>query len=80
MRGGRGPYREALKNSIEPSPTARRPYEAKGQHVYAQRSAMSVLVATNHRDVIKLPRGDRRICVPTCGPRMTAKKTKEIRA
>jgi hypothetical protein len=41
---------------------------------------MSVLVATNHRDVIKLPRGDRRICVPTCGPRMTAKKTKEIRA
>src|SRR5215470_13895242 len=59
---------EALKNNIEPSPTARRPYEAKGQHVYAQRSAMSVLVATNHRDVIKLPRGDRRCCVLTCGP------------
>jgi hypothetical protein len=71
---------EALKNSIEPSPTARRPYEAKGQHVYAQRSAMSVLVATNHRDVIKLPRGDRRCCVPTCGPKMTAKETDEIRA
>jgi hypothetical protein len=71
---------EALKNNIEPSPTARRPYEAKGQNVYAQRSAMSVLVATNHRDVIKLPRGDRRCCVPTCGPKMTAKETEEIRA
>jgi hypothetical protein len=71
---------EALKNNIEPSPTARRPYEAKGQHVYAQRSAMSVFVATNHRDVIKLPRGDRRCCVLTCGPKMTAKETAEIRA
>jgi hypothetical protein len=71
---------EALKNTIEPSPTARRPYEAKGQHAYAQRSAMSVLVATNHRDVIKLPRGDRRCCVPTCGPKMTAGQTAEIRA
>jgi hypothetical protein len=71
---------EALKNVIEPSPTARRPYEAKGQHVYAQRSAATVLAATNHRDVIKLPRGDRRICVPTCGPRMTAREVDEIRA
>jgi hypothetical protein len=71
---------EALKNNIEPSPTARRPYEAKGQHVYAQRSAMSVIIATNHRDVIKLPRGDRRCCVLACGPKMTAKETEEIRA
>jgi len=71
---------EALKNNIEPSPTARRPYEAKGQHVYAQRSAMSVIIATNHRDVIKLPRGDRRCCVLACGPKMTAKETAEIRA
>jgi hypothetical protein len=70
---------EALKNNIEPSPTARRPYEAKGQHVFAQRSAMSVIVATNHRDVIKLPRGDRRCCVLTCGPKMKAKETEEIR-
>jgi hypothetical protein len=71
---------EALKNNIEPSPTARRPYEAKGQHIYAQRSAMSVLIATNHRDVIKLPRGDRRCCVLTCGPKMTAEETEDIRA
>jgi hypothetical protein len=71
---------EALKNNIEPSPTARRPYEAKGQHTYAQRSAMSVLIATNHRDVIKLPRGDRRCCVLTCGSKMTVKETEEIRA
>jgi hypothetical protein len=71
---------EALKNTIEPSPTARRPYEAKGQHAYVQRSAMSVLVATNHRDVIKLPRGDRRCCVLICGVKMTARQTVEIRA
>jgi hypothetical protein len=71
---------EALKNNIEPSPTARRPYEAKGQHVYAQRSAMSVIIATNHRDVIKLPRGDRRCSVLTCGPRMTVEEREDIRA
>lgn len=71
---------EALKNTIEPSPTARRRYEAKGQHAYAQRSAASVLIATNHRDVVKLPRGDRRICVLTCGPRMTTQEVEEIRA
>ena len=37
---------EALKNAIDPSPTARRRFEAKGQHAYAQRSAMS----HDHRD------------------------------
>lgn len=71
---------EALKDIIEPSPTARRPYEAKGQHVYVQCSAMSVLIATNHRDVLKLPRDDRRCCVLTCGPEMTIKEIEEIRA
>jgi hypothetical protein len=71
---------EALKNNVEPSPTARRPYEQKGQYVYAQRSAMSVIVATNHRDVIKLPSDDRRICVITCGDEMTAAETATIRA
>jgi hypothetical protein len=71
---------EALKNNIEPSPTARRPFEAKGQHIYAQRCAMSVLIATQHPDVVKLPRSDRRFGVLTCGPRMTAEETEEIRA
>ena len=37
---------DALKNVIDPSPTARRRFEAKGQHAYAQRSAMS----HDHRD------------------------------
>ena len=37
---------EALKNAIDPSPTARRRFEAKGQHAYAQRSAM----IHDHRD------------------------------
>jgi hypothetical protein len=71
---------EALKNAIDPSPTARRRFEAKGQHAYAQRSAMSGIIATNHRDVIKLPRDDRRFCVLTCGNKMTAEQTAGIRA
>ena len=60
---------EALKNAIDPSPTARRRFEEKDQHVYAQRSAMSAIIATQHRDVVKLPRDDRRFSVITCGGR-----------
>jgi hypothetical protein len=71
---------EALKNSIDPSPTARRRFEAKGQHAYAQTSAASINAATNHRDVVKLPWDDRRICVLTCGGRMTEEQTAKIRA
>jgi Family of unknown function (DUF5906) len=71
---------EALKNAIEPSPKARRRFEAKGQHAYAQRSARSTLIATNHRDVVKLPREDRRVCVTTCGDEMTVAETMDIRA
>jgi hypothetical protein len=71
---------EALKNSIDPSPTARQRFEAKGQHAYAQASARSTIIATNHRDVVKLPRDDRRIEVLTCGRKMTAAETAEIRA
>ena len=70
---------EALKNSIDPSP-ARRRYEAKGQHAYAQRSAMSAMIATNHRDVVKLPWNDRRFSVITCGERMTKEDAEKIRA
>ena len=36
---------DALKIAIEPSPTARRRFEAKGQHAYTQRSAMSAIIA-----------------------------------
>ena len=71
---------EALKNAIEPSPTARRRFEEKNQRAYAQRSARSTLIATNHRDVVKLPRDDRRICVITCGEEMTAAQRDGIRA
>ena len=70
---------EALKNAIDPSPTARRRFEAKGQHAYAQTSAMSTIIATNHRDVIKLPADDRRFSVLTCGGRMTAVESVAIR-
>jgi len=71
---------EALKNAIEPSPTARQRFEAKGQNVYSQRSARSTMVATNHRDVVKLPPDDRRICVITCGCKMTLVERADIRA
>jgi hypothetical protein len=70
---------DALKVAIEPSPTARRRFEAKGQHAYAQRSAMSVIIATNHRDVIKLPADDRRFSVIACGERMTPAEQAAIR-
>jgi hypothetical protein len=71
---------DALKNTVEPSPTARRRFEAKGQHAYAQKSAASVMIATNHRDVVKLPWRDRRFSVITCGMRMTKEETEKIRA
>ena len=71
---------DALKNAIEPSPTARRRFEAKGQHAYAQRSAMSAIIATNHRDVVKLPADDRRFGVIICGERMTPAEQAEIRS
>jgi len=71
---------EALKNTIEPSPTARHRFEAKGEHAYAQRSARTTMIATNHRDVVKLPPADRRFCVITCGSKMTLVERAEIRA
>lgn len=71
---------EALKNAIDPSPSARRRFEEKYQHVTTQRSAMSAIIATQHRDVVKLPPKDRRFCVITCGGRMTAAQTATIRA
>ena len=71
---------DALKNAVEPSPTARRRFEAKGEHAYAQRSAMSVMIATQHRDVVKLPWNDRRFSVITCGKRMTKENAVKIRA
>jgi hypothetical protein len=71
---------EALKNIIEPSPTTRHRFEAKGQHAYAQRSARTTMVATNHRDVVKLPAEDRRFSVVTCGSKMTPSERTDIRA
>jgi hypothetical protein len=71
---------EALKNAVDPAPTALRRYEAKGQHAFAQLSAMSVIIATNHRDVIKLPRDDRRFCVIRGGDRMAIADAQLIRA
>lgn len=71
---------EALKNTIEPSPTARQRFEKKGQDAYAQRSALSKIYATQHPDLVKLPRDDRRIEVLTCGRQMTVAERVEIRA
>ena len=71
---------EALKNAIEPSPRARRRFEKKGHDAYTQRSVRSTLIATQHRDIIKLPRDDRRFEVLTCGTKMTVAQREEIRA
>jgi Family of unknown function (DUF5906) len=71
---------ESLKNIIEPSPTARRRFEQKNQHAYSQPSAMTLLIATNHRDVIKMPRDDRRCCVLRGGGEMSMAERVEIRA
>ena len=71
---------EALKNAVDPAPTVLRRFEAKGQHAFAQLSAMSLMMATNHRDVVKLPRVDRRFCVITGGDRMAIADVETIRA
>jgi Family of unknown function (DUF5906) len=71
---------EALKNVIEPSPTAQRRFEEKFQRAYAQQAAMSVLVATQHRDVVKLPPDDRRVEVITNGGKMMPERRADIRA
>ena len=71
---------DALKNVVDPSPTQRRRFEAKGQHAYAQPSAASQITATQHRDVVKLPPDDRRIEVISCGRKMTPAERSEIRA
>ena len=70
---------EALKNAIEPSERTRKPNEMKGHDSVTQRCARSTIIATQHRDLIKLPSGDRRICVLTCGIKMTVEQRKEIR-
>jgi hypothetical protein len=71
---------DALKNAIEPSPTAQRRFEQKNQWAFAQQAAYSVIIATQHRDVVKLPHDDRRFSVITCGRPMTAQEREEIRA
>jgi hypothetical protein len=71
---------DALKNVVDPSPTQRRRFEAKGQHAYAQPSAASTITATQHRDVVKLPHDDRRLEVLTCGRKMTPAEVVDIRA
>ena len=71
---------ESLKNVIEPSPTARRRFEKKGHDAYAQRSARSNIFGTQHRDLVKLPRDDRRIEVLTCGRKMSPAERIDIRA
>jgi hypothetical protein len=38
------------------------------------------MIATNHRDVVKLPRDDRRFCVLICGSKMTPVRRTDIRA
>jgi hypothetical protein len=69
---------EQLKLAMDPAAQARK-VEAKGEHADVQVSASSVIIGTNHRDITKLPRDDRRICVLLCGHRMTLQHRKDIR-
>jgi len=71
---------EGLKNAVDPSQSARRRFEKKGHDAYAQASAMTTIMATNHRDVVKLPPADRRFCVLTCGSKMTPDERLDSRA
>src|SRR5262249_14406974 len=71
---------EALKNIIDPSPTARHRFEAKGQHAYAQCSAITTMVPTNHRDRAKLPHDDQPISRVTCGSKMRLSERADIGA
>ena len=71
---------DALKNVVDPSPTAPRGFEAKGQHDFVQASAASPIIATQHRDVVKLPHDDRRFEVLTCGRKMAPVERLDIRA
>ena len=70
---------DALKNVVRSVADTAERFEAKGQHAFAQTSAASTIIATQHRDVVKLPRDDRRFEVPTCGRKMTPEETTEIR-
>jgi hypothetical protein len=70
---------EALKNAIETSEKARKSNEMKGHDSVTQRCARSTIIATQHRDLIKLPPGDRRLSILTCGVKMTVTQRKEIR-
>ena len=71
---------EVLKGVVDPNGSALRRFEAKNQDAWMQRSFMSLLIATNHPDAVKLPKGDRRFAVITNGPKMTPEQRAAIRA
>ena len=71
---------EVLKGVVDPNGSALRRFEAKNQDAWMQRPFMSLLIATNHPDAVKLPKGDRRFAVITNGPKMTPEQRAAIRA
>jgi len=71
---------EALKVAVDPSPTMLRRFERKYHDATTQPSGRSTITATQHRDLVKLPPDDRRVCVLSGGRKLTAEKTDTIRA
>ena len=61
---------DALKNVIDPSPTAATPFRGeRPERLRAEIPPMSTMVATQHRDVVKLPWDDRRFRSSRAAPR-----------
>jgi hypothetical protein len=77
---GRASAFEVIKSKIEPSADRLVTVEKKGQDQISGRAFATFLIATNHADAIKLPEGDRRIAVITCGPRLPEVNAHRIRA
>jgi hypothetical protein len=68
-----------LRVALDPAPVEIETQDKK-LPAYMQRKAASVIIATNHRNPLKLPADDRRVSVMRCGPRMTPDEIGAIRA
>lgn len=68
-----------LKIMLDPAPVE---MEAQDKKIRSEMliKATSTMIASNHRNPLKLPADDRRVCVLKCGPRLTAEAIKAIRA
>jgi hypothetical protein len=71
---------EAIKTSTDPSGTRQRRYEEKFQAAYWDKPSDSTIIATQHRDAVRLPEGDRRFVVISNGEILSREGREAIRA